>query len=84
MLFDSATESKKKIDTYTYYAPQIRRQMSLYLQHEKSILGCGLGLTVKKKVWAHYELTALKKMMNRDPEKTMFFWGLLTTNKDSS
>ena len=36
---------------------QKRRQMSLgtYLQYEKSILGYGLGWTVKKKVWADYE-----------------------------
>ena len=33
---------------------QIRRQVSLgtYLQYEKSILGCGLGWTVKKRFWA--------------------------------
>ena len=37
--------------------PQIRRQMRLgsFLSYEKSILGCGLGWTEKKKGWADYE-----------------------------
>ena len=43
--------------TRQIFDPQIRRQMGLGtdLYYEKSILGCGLGWTVKKKVWADYE-----------------------------